>query len=122
MPVEHARALMALGAVQRRRRERRAARDTLRQAVEELTALGATLWAERAEAELRRVPIRHSAGRELTPNELRVAELVASGRTNREVARELFISPKTVEANLSRVYRKLGIHSRAELGARMSKP
>jgi DNA-binding NarL/FixJ family response regulator len=122
MPVEHARALIALGAVQRRRRERRAARDTLRQAVEELTALGAAPWAERAEAELSRVPIRRSAGLELTPSELAVAELVAAGRTNREVGQELFISPKTVEANLSRVYRKLGIHSRAELGARMSKP
>jgi DNA-binding CsgD family transcriptional regulator len=122
MPVEHARALIALGAVQRRRRERKAARETLRQAVEELTALGAPLWAERAEAELRRVPIRRSAGPGLTPSELAVAELVAAGRTNREVAQELFISHKTVEANLSRVYRKLGIHSRAELGARMAKP
>ena len=55
----------------------------------------------------------------LTPSEQRVAELAASGMTNRDVAAALFISPKTVEANLSRIYRKLGIHSRAELGRRM---
>jgi DNA-binding CsgD family transcriptional regulator len=57
----------------------------------------------------------------LTETERRVAELAATGRTNREVAQELFMSPKTVGANLERVYRKLGIKSRAELGARMVK-
>ena len=56
---------------------------------------------------------------ELTETERRVAELAASGLTNREVAAQLFMSPKTVEANLARVYRKLGIRSRAELGARL---
>jgi DNA-binding NarL/FixJ family response regulator len=56
---------------------------------------------------------------ELTPTEQRVAELAGSGRTNREVAQELFMSPKTVGVNLTRVYRKLGIRSRAELGAKM---
>jgi DNA-binding CsgD family transcriptional regulator len=54
---------------------------------------------------------------ELTATEARVAALAASGMTNREVAAAAFLSPKTVEANLSRVYRKLAIHSRAELGA-----
>ena len=58
--------------------------------------------------------------RELTPTERRVAELAATGLTNREVASAAFMSPKTVEANLARVYRKLGIASRAELGARMA--
>jgi DNA-binding NarL/FixJ family response regulator len=58
----------------------------------------------------------------LTPSEQRVAELAAKGMTNRDVAAELFISPETVEANLSRIYRKLGIHSRAELGRRMREP
>jgi DNA-binding NarL/FixJ family response regulator len=56
----------------------------------------------------------------LTPSEQRVAELAASGMTNRDVAATLFISPKTVEHNLARAYRKLGIHSRAELGQRIS--
>jgi DNA-binding NarL/FixJ family response regulator len=55
----------------------------------------------------------------LTPSERRVAELVATGKTNRDVAAELYISPKTVEANLARIYRKLDIRSRAELGHRM---
>jgi DNA-binding NarL/FixJ family response regulator len=55
----------------------------------------------------------------LTPSEQRVAELVATGKTNRDVATELYISPKTVEANLARIYRKLDIRSRAELGRRM---
>ena len=57
----------------------------------------------------------------LTPAEQRVAELAASGMTNRDVAAKLFISSKTVEATLARVYRKLGIRSRAELGQRMGK-
>ena len=60
-----------------------------------------------------------SAPEELTATELRVAELAASGLTNREVATRAFMSPKTVEANLTRIYRKLGIRSRAELGAYM---
>ena len=57
----------------------------------------------------------------LTPSEKRVAELAASGMTNRNVAAALFISPKTVEVNLTRIYRKLDIHSRAELGRRMGR-
>lgn len=57
-----------------------------------------------------------SSGDELTPTEQRVAGLAASGLTNREVAAELFLSPKTVEAYLARIYRKLDIRSRAELG------
>ena len=71
-----------------------------------------------ARAELDRVGLRR-APHELTATELRVAELAAQGLTNREVASRAFMSPKTVEANLARVYRKLGIRSRAELGARI---
>jgi DNA-binding CsgD family transcriptional regulator len=52
----------------------------------------------------------------LTPSERRVAELAASGKTNRDAAAALFISPKTVEANLGRIYQKLGINSRSEVG------
>ncbi|MGB2920063.1 MAG: helix-turn-helix transcriptional regulator [Mycobacterium sp.] len=58
----------------------------------------------------------------LTASEQRVAELAATGKTNRDVAAALFISPKTVEANLARVYRKLGIRSRAELGRHIGRP
>jgi DNA-binding CsgD family transcriptional regulator len=74
------------------------------------------VWAQRARSELARLG-RVDDPDELTATEARVAALAASGLTNREVAAAAFLSPKTVEANLSRVYRKLAIHSRAELGA-----
>ena len=77
-------------------------------------------WAERARAELDVVGPRRRARDELTATERRVAELAAAGITNREIARAVFMSEKTVEAHIARVYRKLGIHSRAELGARMA--
>ncbi|MDT5132806.1 MAG: hypothetical protein QOE41_2117, partial [Mycobacterium sp.] len=77
---------------------------------------GTPLWAERARADLARVKVGPRQTTVLTPSERRVAELAAAGMTNRDVAAKLFISHKTVEVNLSRVYRKLGIHSRAELG------
>jgi DNA-binding CsgD family transcriptional regulator len=72
--------------------------------------------------ELSRLGLRPPAPRTLTATEERVAALAASGQTNRQVAAALFLSPKTVEANLARVYRKLGISSRAELGAVMARP
>ena len=74
------------------------------------------LWADRARAELARANVGSNRTGQLTPSEQRVAELAASGMKNRDVANALFISPKTVEANLARIYRKLGIKSRAELG------
>jgi DNA-binding NarL/FixJ family response regulator len=77
-------------------------------------------WAERARNELDVVGPRRRAPDELTATEQRVAELAAAGITNREIGRAVFMSEKTVEAHISRVYRKLGIHSRAELGARMA--
>jgi DNA-binding CsgD family transcriptional regulator len=117
MPIERARTLLSLGRLERRLGERRAARRTLEDAERGFEAAGATGWARQARAELGRVPGRRSADATLTPGELRVAELSGSGRTNREVAATLFLSPKTVEANLARVYRKLGITARAELGA-----
>jgi DNA-binding NarL/FixJ family response regulator len=88
--------------------------------VEIFDCLPAPLWSERACEELLRIGLRRAAPGELTESERRVAELAASGLTNREVAARLFISPKTVEANVARVYRKLGIRSRAELGARLA--
>ena len=80
------------------------------------------LWADRARAELVRANVGPRQSGQLTPSEQRVAELAASGMKNRDVATALFISPKTVEANLARIYRKLGIKSRAELGRHMRKP
>ena len=81
--------------------------------------MGTPLWAQRARAELSRTNVGPGHAVELTPSEQRVAELAASGMTNRDIAAALFISPKTVEHNIGRIYRKLGIRSRAELGRRM---
>ena len=108
------------GRLHRRVKQRRAAADALGEALAIFERLGAPTWAEQARAELGRVGLRRAPD-ELTPTERRVAELAATGMTNREVASAAFMSPKTVEANLARVYRKLGIASRAELGARMHK-
>ena len=118
-PFEHARTLLALGSVQRRNRQKRAARDALGAAVEGFDRLGARLWMDRARSELSRVGGRAPTTEALTATERQVAELIAAGRTYREAAAELFISPKTVQWNLSKVYSKLGIRSRAELPGRL---
>jgi DNA-binding NarL/FixJ family response regulator len=120
MPFERARTQLLLGQLQRRLRNKGAASTTLHEALTVFEQLGTPLWADRARAELTRVNVAPSSATTLTPSEQRVAELAASGMTNRDVATALFISPKTVEANLARIYRKLGIHSRAELGRRIS--
>ncbi|MDQ3897171.1 MAG: AAA family ATPase [Actinomycetota bacterium] len=117
LQVEVGRTLLVAGQIERRRRRKGVAADHLGRAVALFESAGARLWAERARTELGRVGLRRSAPAELTPSELRVAEVSASGLTNREVAAQLFISAKTVEANLARIYRKLDIRSRAELGA-----
>ncbi len=119
MPFETARTLLWHGCLQRRRNARKAARATLARALELFETVGTPLWAERARAELARVGIRR-APEELTEGEARVAEMAAAGLTNREIAERLFLSRRTVETNLARAYRKLGIRSRAELGATMA--
>lgn len=116
MRFERARTQLLLGQLQRRQRRKETATNTLREALATFEDIGTPLWAEKARAELARTKVAPSRSAGLTPTELRVAQLVASGKTNRDVAAGLFISPKTVEANLARVYRKLGINSRAELG------
>jgi DNA-binding CsgD family transcriptional regulator len=118
-PFERARTLLVLGSVHRRNRQKRAARDALVAAVDEFERLGARLWVERARSELSRVGGRAPSTASLTATERQVAELIAAGRTYREAAAELFISPKTVQWNLSKVYSKLGIRSRAELPGRL---
>lgn len=117
LPVERARTLLLLGQLERRTGERRDARATLIAAETAFVAAGADGWADRARAELARLPGRREGPDALTPAERRVAELSGSGSTNREVAAAMFLSPKTVEANLGRIYHKLGITTRAELGA-----
>jgi DNA-binding CsgD family transcriptional regulator len=114
-PLDAARAHFAAGTARRRAGQRLRAAEALGRAVEILTELDAPIWLERAEAELRRASPRPRRDRELTNAERRVAALVAAGHTNREVAAEQFTTVATVEAHLTRVYRKLGIRSRTEL-------
>ena len=121
-PFERGRTLLTLGRVQRRARQKGAAKRALENALTIFEGLPAPLWGERAREELSRIGLRRAAPAELTESERRVAELAASGLTNREVAARLYMSPKTVEATVARVYRKLGIRSRAELGARIASP
>ncbi|NJP44405.1 helix-turn-helix transcriptional regulator [Streptomyces sp. PRB2-1] len=121
VPLDRARCLLVAGVVHRRARRRRAARTALEQAAAEFAAIGAAAFERRARAELARTGGRAPASEALTATEERVAALAAAGRTNRAIADALFISPKTVEANLARVYRKLGISRRAELGAALSR-
>jgi DNA-binding CsgD family transcriptional regulator len=120
LPLEHARLLLVRGQIERRANRKLAARDSLTEALAIFEKLGSPPWAQRARDEITRLGLRHRAPGELTESERRIAELAAAGMTNRQVAEAAFVSPKTVEANLARVYRKLGIRSRAELGARMS--
>jgi len=116
LPLDRARCLLAAGLAHRRARRRGQARELLLAALDGFEAMGANAFATRTRAELERSGLRGERG-ELTATEQRVAMLAARGRTNRSIAEQLFISPKTVEANLARAYRKLGITSRAELGA-----
>lgn len=122
MPFEQGRTLTVLGQVQRRVKEKAAARATLQQAIAVFEGLGAALWAARARSELARVGGRAARPGELTPTEVRVAELVAEGLSNKDVAATLFVTSKTVEGTLSRIYSKLGVHSRTELAHRLRKP
>jgi DNA-binding CsgD family transcriptional regulator len=116
MPFERARTQLLLGQLLRRQRQKETASATLRHALAIFEAMGTPLCADRARAELARTNVAPRPRLAMTPSEQRVAELAASGMTNRDVAAALFISPKTVEANLVRIYRKLGIKTRAELG------
>ena len=120
-PFERARTLLAYGSKLHRARRRVDARERLREAQDVFARLGAAPWEHRAEAELRAAGAIERNGATdpdaLTAQELRVALAVARGATNREVAAELYLSPKTIEFHLGRVYRKLGIRSRTELAA-----
>ena len=122
LPFEAARTALVRGRLHRRAKHRRLAADALGEALAEFDRIGAVPWIAQAKAELDRVGLSRRASDELTASEQKVAELAASGMTNRQVAEAAFMSPKTVEANLARVYRKLGIRSRAELGARLGQP
>ncbi len=119
-PLERGRTLLCLGTVRRQAQQKKDAREALEQALAIFEELGGRLWAEKARAELARISGRRAASDELTETEHRVAELAAQGRTNKEIAAELFMGVSTVESHLSHVYRKLGVR-RAELGPLLAK-
>lgn len=123
-PFEEARARLCFGQRLRRDGLRVEAREQLRAAGEGFRRLGATPWLEAFERELRgtgerlrrRAP---DSAEELTPQEHAIADLVAGGASNKDVAAQLFLSAKTVEAHLTRIYRKLGVNSRTQLARRL---
>ena len=119
-PFERARTQLAFGEFLRRNRRRKEAREHLRAALETFTRLGARAWAERARVELRASgqtarPRDASTIDDLTPQELQIAQRVAEGLTNRDIAAQLFLSPRTIDFHLRNVFRKLGLSSRFEL-------
>jgi DNA-binding CsgD family transcriptional regulator len=120
--LELARSLTELGALRRRERHNLEAREPLHRAVDLARECGSRLMERRAADELgasgeRAVSAEPSTAtaEELTPSELRAARMAASGRSNREIAEDLFVTPRTIEVHLTRAYRKLGIRSRREL-------
>ena len=123
---EAARTRLAYGARLRRAGQRVSAREELREAIELFDSLGAEPWSNLARVELeatgetarKRDP---STLDQLTPQELQIALLLADGRTTREAAASMFLSPKTIEYHLRNVYRKLGVHSRPELSEAMTR-
>ena len=115
-PLDLARTLLAYGTLHRRRRRKSRARELLESALELFAAAEAAQWAERTRVELGRIGGRRAApAGALSATESEIARLVAAGRTNREVAAALHLSARTVEWNLSKLYRKLGVRSRTEL-------
>ncbi len=124
--LETIRALVDLGAALRRANQRVAAREPLQRAADMARRGGAALLSERARIELAATGARPRRGAlltgpaSLTPSERRIAELAASGKSNRAIAQTLFVTPKTVEYHLRNVYRKLEIRTRGELGAALN--
>jgi DNA-binding NarL/FixJ family response regulator len=116
VPLELGRTLLEMGALQRRAKRKTAAKRTLEEAVAMLEPLEARLWLDRAHDELGRIGLRRAAITEgLTPAQTRVAELVAAGLSNQEIASTLYMSTRTVESHLTKIYREYGVRSRAQL-------
>jgi DNA-binding CsgD family transcriptional regulator len=115
MPFEKARTQLVHGQILRRRKQKQLAAESFGEALATFERIGTPLWAARARGHLDRMRTVPAGASALTPAERRVAERAVAGMSNREIAAELFISVKTVETNLSNVYRKLGIRSRAQL-------
>ena len=119
VPFEKAITLLAQGQTLRRAKRRGLARRALEAALEIFDRLPAPLWSSKASAELARLGGRPVSETVLTPTERRIASLVAEGKANKEVAAELFVTAHTVEAALTRIYRKVGVRSRTELSRRL---
>ena len=119
MPLEAARCELWLGTWLRRRRQQRQARETLARTREAFARLGAAPWEARAASELARIGGRPAAPTHLTEAERQVAVLVADGFTNSDIAAQLHLSIRTVEAHLSHAYTKFGVRSRAALVAKL---
>jgi DNA-binding CsgD family transcriptional regulator len=124
--LEHAKALVDLGAALRRAGERTASREHLRQGADLAQLCGATPLVDRARTELRASGARLrrinlTGVQALTPSEHRVAELAARGRSNRDIAQALFVTPKTIEVHLTNAYRKLGVDGRAALADQLAR-
>ena len=117
-PFERGRTMLVLGTVERRAKRKRDAREAFEEARKIFSELGARLWAGKVETELERIGGRRDSSSGLTPTELQVVELVAAGYSNKEVAAQLFVSVRTIEANLSKIFRELGVDSRTELATR----
>lgn len=122
-PYDRARTRLAYGEWLRRHRRPSAAREQLAEALETFDRIAAHAWKPRAEAELDALGARRPdhapdqrAAVQLTPQELQVVRLAAGGQTNREIAAQLFLSPRTVGHHLYKAYPKLGVARRAELG------
>jgi DNA-binding CsgD family transcriptional regulator len=122
VPLERARTLLAQGIAFRRAKRKRPARESLEASLDIFERLGAQLWSARAREELKRIGGRAPASGALTPSEERIALLVAEGRSNKEVAAALFVTVRTVEGSLTKIYAKLGVRSRAELARRHASP
>ena len=118
---ELARTLLELGTLQRRAKQKNAAKQTLESALTMFESIGAKMWVDRTRDELSRIGLRRPTVSEgLTPAQTRVAELVVDGLSNREIASTLYMSPRSVEAHLTKIYREYGVRSRAQLVATLS--
>jgi DNA-binding CsgD family transcriptional regulator len=118
LPFERARTLLVQGQLHRRRRQKRATRESLEQALALFEPMGAERWAQRARDELARLGRRRKEG--LTASEGRVADLAVQGLSNKEIAQALFVTVHTVEVHLSHAYAKLGVRSRTQLAGRLA--
>jgi DNA-binding CsgD family transcriptional regulator len=123
VPLELGRTLLETGALQRRAKRKSAAKETLQEALAVFEPLEAKLWIERARDELGRIGLRRAAVSEgLTPAQTRVAELAAAGLSNQEIASTLYMSTRTVESHLTKIYREYGVRSRAQLVGALASP